>query len=286
MTKQTKKTSPLFKIPVTDITDFDAAWDVPHFDFDESCLILGRDSWRGPEDLSGRIKVAWNDEGILLRASVRDDEVINDNPHGSLYARDAVEVFLATADGAWFACGPTLQLILAAPQGEGAVRFDSYCKSKADTDSCLVTAGRLVPGGYEIQVLMKWGLFGFDEKAAKEHGFRFGFHLDDWDSSDDPNAHNQSRAMSLNGRYFFGKPSLWYPFNLEDGKIDGCDYNMSPYYHRFPCQASCAMARLTLRCHSLCSLTSTIRTADSCLPLFQKGLRRHSTARQRAGTLR
>ncbi len=234
MTKQTKKTSPLFKIPVTDITDFDAAWDVPHFDFDESCLILGRDSWRGPEDLSGRIKVAWNDEGILLRASVRDDEVINDNPHGSLYARDAVEVFLATADGAWFACGPTLQLILAAPQGEGAVRFDSYCKSKADTDSCLVTAGRLVPGGYEIQVLMKWGLFGFDEKAAKEHGFRFGFHLDDWDSSDDPNAHNQSRAMSLNGRYFFGKPSLWYPFNLEDGKIDGCDYNMSPYYHPLP----------------------------------------------------
>ena len=233
MTQQTKKTSPLFKIPVTDITDFDASWDVPFFEFDERCLILGRDSWQGPDDLSGRIKAAWNDEGIMLRASVRDDEVINDNPHGSLYARDAVEVFLATADGAWFACGPTLQLVMAAPRQDGAIRFDSYCKSKADTDLCLVTAGRLVPGGYEIQALMKWGLFGFDEKAAKEHGFRFGFLLDDWDSGDDPNQ-NQPRAMSLNGRFFHGKPSLWYPFDLEAEKREDRDYNMEPYYHPLP----------------------------------------------------
>ena len=231
MTHITKKTSPLFKIPVTDIADFGASWDVPHFEFDERCLILGANTWLGPDDLSGRIKAAWNDEGLLLRAQVRDDEVINDNPHNALFARDAVEIFIAAADFTPFVFGPTLQLVLAAPQEDGTIRFDAYSKGKADTDSFLVTAGRRVPGGYEMQLLMKWGLFGFDEKAAMVHGFRFGFHLDDWDSRDDPNAHNQPRAMSLNRGYFFGKPALWYPFNLETEKRDDCDYNMSPYYH-------------------------------------------------------
>ena len=234
MPQMATKNSPLFKIPIADINDFEAEWNVPFFTFDEDCLILGSETWLGPDDLSGRIKLAWNDDGILLRAQIRDDEVVNDNPHGALYAKDAIEVFIATADGTSFACGPTLQLILAAPQPDGTVRHDSYSGDKADTDSFLAAAGRRVPGGYEIQVLMKWGLFGMDLAAAKTHGFRFALHIDDWDSRDEPNNQNQPRAMSINGFFYFGKPSLWYPFNLETEKRSDRDYNMSPYYHPLP----------------------------------------------------
>ncbi|MBQ7650338.1 MAG: hypothetical protein IJS15_05220 [Victivallales bacterium] len=231
MTTIAKKTSPLFKIPVTDINDFEAEWDVPFFTFDEDCLILGSETWLGPDDLSGTVKLAWNDDGVLLRAQIRDDDVVNDNPHGSLYARDAIEFFIATEDYTRFACGPTLLLVLAAPQADGTVRYDSYSQDKADTDSFLATAGRRVPGGYEMQLLLKWGLFGMDIAAAKKHGFRFALHIDDWDSRDDPNTQNQPRAMSINGLFYFGKPALWYPFNLEAEKRSDRDYNMSPYYH-------------------------------------------------------
>ena len=215
MSQFTKNNTPLFKIPVTDINDFDAEWNVPCFTFDEDCLILGSETWLGPDDLSGIVKLAWNDDGVLLRAQIRDDEVVNDNPHGALFSRDAVEFFIATADNTLFACGPTLQLVLAAPQADGTVRYDSYSQDKADTDSFLVTAGRRVPGGYEMQLLLKWGLFGMDIAAARKHGFRFALHIDDWDSRDNPNAQNQPRAMSLNGFFYFGKPALWYPFYLE-----------------------------------------------------------------------
>ena len=226
----TSKTSPLFKIPVTDINNFEAEWDVPCFTFDEDCLILGSETWLGPDDLSGTVKLAYNDDGVLLRAQIRDDDVVNDNPHGALYARDAVEFLIATADNTRFACGPTLQLVLAAPQADGTVRYDSYSQNKADTESFLVAAGRRVAGGYEMQLLLKWGLFGLDKAAATLHGFRFGLHLDDWDSKDNPNAQSQPRAMSLNGLFYFGKPALWYPFNLEEEKKADYDYNMSPYY--------------------------------------------------------
>ena len=36
MTTIAKKTSPLFKIPIADINDFEAEWNVPFFTFDET----------------------------------------------------------------------------------------------------------------------------------------------------------------------------------------------------------------------------------------------------------
>ena len=232
MTYPSDKASPLFKIPNLKISDFDTEWKVPAFVFDESCLIIGGDTWQGPDDLSGRIQVAWCEKGVVVRARVRDDDVVNDRPHGALFTRDAVEIFLAPEDGSSFSCGPTLQLVLAAPQPDGMIRYDAYCNSKADTENHFAAFGRLVDGGYEIQSLIDWELLGYDIVSAKTHGLRMAFHIDDWDSKDAPSAVSSPRTMALNGLRSFGKPWIWCPFKLEDSISGEKDYNMSYYFRR------------------------------------------------------
>ena len=232
MTYPSDNASPLFRIRNFDIRDFEIEWKVPAFIFDESCLIIGKETWQGPDDLSGRIQAAWCEKGVLVRAHVRDDDVVNDKPHGSLFARDSVEIFLAPKDGTSFSCGPTLQLVLAAPQPDGTIRHDVYCNTAIDTDSHFAAVGRLVDGGYEIQALLEWELLGYDLKAAKTHGLRMAFQIEDWDSTDSPDATCAPRTISLNGLWLFGKPDLWCPFNLEDSVNDKKDYNMSYYFPR------------------------------------------------------
>ena len=230
MTYPSDNVSPLFKIHNFDIRDFDTEWKVPAFIFDESCIIIGKETWQGPDDLSGRIQAAWCEKGVLVRAHVRDDEVINDRPLGSLYTGDSIEIFLAPEDGTSFSCGSTLQLVLAAPQPDGTVRHDAYCNTAVDTDNHFAAFGRLVDGGYEIQALMEWELFGYDIEAAKTHGLRMAFHIEDSDSTADSNTASASRTMALNGLRFFGKPGLWCPFKLEDSICCEKDYNMSYYF--------------------------------------------------------
>ena len=83
--------SPLFRAPAWDVHDFDTEWPLPSIIFDESCLLMGANTWQGEEDFSARIQVGWRDDGLAVRAKVRDEDVINDVPEDLLCLRDAME---------------------------------------------------------------------------------------------------------------------------------------------------------------------------------------------------
>ena len=221
--------SPIFALPEYALNDFTTEWPVPAFIFDKSCLIAGQDSWLGPDDLSAKIQVAWNAQGLFVRARVRDNEVIADLPDNQLYLRDALEVFLAPQDGLSFPCGPTLQAIFSAPALDGTVRHAVYCQSPTSAVA-FEACGRRVSEGYELQVLFRWDLFGKTFGPSEGQAFRMQFHLDDWVSRDDGDKSvTQSRMMSLNGICHRRIPTRWYSFQLVGDYDLQRDYDISPY---------------------------------------------------------
>ena len=67
---------PLFCLPECDWDDFGAEWALPVIEFGRESLIVGRDTWLGPDDLSAQIQAGWCAEGLLVQVRVRDAEVV------------------------------------------------------------------------------------------------------------------------------------------------------------------------------------------------------------------
>ena len=51
-------------------------------------------------DLDGRVRLGWDQRGVLLLAEVTDDEIVEAESQGSLWAGDGMELFLAASIGA------------------------------------------------------------------------------------------------------------------------------------------------------------------------------------------
>ncbi len=57
-------------------------------------LTIGRSSWRGPDDLSGRVKLAWRGDGLYLLAEVVDDRFFQLKQDKDVWQGDHVELYL------------------------------------------------------------------------------------------------------------------------------------------------------------------------------------------------
>ncbi len=228
--------SPLFRIDGCRLDDFATPWPVPALeDLDSSTLILGRDTWQGPDDLHARVQFGWCDDGLLFRFRVRDAEVVSGNDPEILWTRDAVEIFLAPGAGCRFPFSPSLQLVFAAPADDGTVLHKIYWLNPDDMEKAVATAGRRVPGGYELQILLRWGIFGKNAPLAADEPFHLHLTVDDWDTRDAVTGNAQARVMSMNRlSCFFSRPEAWGCFVLTDRPDPKADYNLAGYRHQQP----------------------------------------------------
>ena len=226
---------PLFQIEKHDIRDFTKAWNLPAFELNQDSLIVGSDSWLGPDDLSGTFQIGWCQDGLLMRAQIRDDEVVTDLPDDRLFLRDSVELLFAPpADSQdQFDFGPQVQIVLAAPATDGSVRHAIYCQNPPPDDT-FQAAGRLVTGGYELQILLRKEFFGRSWRCQLGSALRFTFHVNDWDHRDDPDSIVQARVMALNGVLDCLRPENWYTFGLTAPFSPQADYDLTPFCKPLP----------------------------------------------------
>ncbi|MBO4620876.1 MAG: hypothetical protein J5654_12290, partial [Victivallales bacterium] len=226
---------PLFALTNCVWNDLDAEWALPVIDLDGDTLIIGGDTWLGPEDLSARLQIGWCEEGVLVRACVKDTEVVADLPEEQLWKRDALEIMVAPATaGELFDFGPSLQLVCAPPDPGGAVRHNSYSQRPPEPEAIRL-AGRRVPGGYELRALLRWALFGKESLLREGDAIRIHIHLDDYDSRDAGGETMQPRVMTINGIDHRGDLAKWYAFRLEGPFVpETGDYDLTPYCHPLP----------------------------------------------------
>jgi len=60
--------------------------------------LMPEDTWRGPDDLSGTIQALWDQDHLYLKAVVRDNELVNDQPFAHPLDGDGVELFVDTRE--------------------------------------------------------------------------------------------------------------------------------------------------------------------------------------------
>ncbi|MDD4817594.1 MAG: hypothetical protein PHI85_06460 [Victivallaceae bacterium] len=185
---------------------------------------LSGGEWLGAADLSAAVRGGWSENGLSFRFVVTDDDVANTAPDGLLFFHDAVEIFLLGPEGA---SRPHLQLIVSAPDENGAVRM-----SLPDGALALAAAprlsGRRIAGGYELEVGIPPAVFGLDSWRA---GMVPAFQLmvDDHDGRD--GSAMQPRYMTINGATGLSRDfSSYIPIELTaDRKLSG-DSNLDGYW--------------------------------------------------------
>lgn len=168
-----------------DLTEWNAAASVPLRSATHISHCRPPHKWNGPADCSMEVLCGWTREGLCLAAFVADDDVRNNSPETEPYAQDCVELYIDGRTGPSFMKPPyskgAYQMFLRPPVGGQPVRL-SFNSMYGAIDGARAV-GKLVRGGWTVEVLLPWSAFPtFNPAAGAAIGLQFG--LDDYDKRD------------------------------------------------------------------------------------------------------
>jgi outer membrane protein assembly factor BamB/predicted Zn-dependent protease len=166
----------------------DVVWNIP---FVGDIVVDGKlDDWQGggrelrlpfsgetggmaPPD--AEVELGWNASGMVVRASVTDYEVREQDDAANLFAADSIELFLADERGG----RNSIQVVA----GTGAdpryrqARMHLYDRRTAPPPSAAreptaVVAGVIAPDGYTFEALLPWSNLGIEPRPGRQAGFQ------------------------------------------------------------------------------------------------------------------
>jgi len=144
-----------------------------------------RGNSKGVSDHDARVRLGWNDSGLLLLVDVQDDVWVEHAAKDKLWALDAIEVFLAPEHGASNMCQWVIAPGMAADQSElrwhlHDHRSDNELKSRP---AALRAARSRSPDGCVVEVLLPWEALAIDPALGREIAFQI--YIDDADATED-----------------------------------------------------------------------------------------------------
>jgi hypothetical protein len=130
--------------------------------------------FRAPNQLDGRFRLGWNQQGLLVLVSVKDDSVAESDDISRLWQADCVELYLADKRGG-------KNMVQAIVAGGVDTRFPElrYYMYDHRKDESLkkvaanITAARTrTKGGYVMEALMPWDAVGITPAIGVEAAFQ------------------------------------------------------------------------------------------------------------------
>jgi CubicO group peptidase (beta-lactamase class C family) len=157
-----------------------------------------------PHDFDASFRLGWDDRGLLLLVSVRDDAPVESEDIGSLWTKDSIEAFVAVEVG-----GPDYYQVAVAPgrtESHPDMRYHVYDFRKTEPKKALsVQAARsLTATGYVMEILFPWTNLARRPDAGDAIGFQL--FVNDADGAADrfqvqfyplSTAHNSSRMHRI-----------------------------------------------------------------------------------------
>lgn len=129
------------------------------------------DGWvRAAADLDARIRLGWDERGLLVLAHVQDQEFVENADTNALYAGDSVELYLVNKRGGTEMIQAVISPGMAATQGELRCRLYDYRKDAAlKVQAPTITVARTkVTGGYVLEALLPWSNVGLSAQSGVE----------------------------------------------------------------------------------------------------------------------
>ncbi len=130
-------------------------------------------SLTSPDNFDPRFRLGWNEEGLLLLVTVKDDDPSEHEHDSSLHQADCLEIFVAEEKG-----DPNFYQLVIAPGADPAHpemrwrHYDhrAYRGKKPALET--VQAARKTPDGYCVEVLLPWKNLPIEPEAGREAGFQ------------------------------------------------------------------------------------------------------------------
>ena len=125
-------------------------------------------------DHDARIRLAWNDDGLLVHVRVNDDEWVEHPEEDELQQWDVVELFLLPEQGAVDLCQWIIAPGMDPEQPEPRWRLEDHRKSKslkrAPAKPSIARVGH--DEEYVLEVLLPWQALAIEPEVGREVGFQ------------------------------------------------------------------------------------------------------------------
>ncbi|NUM56190.1 MAG: serine hydrolase [Candidatus Hydrogenedentes bacterium] len=137
-----------------------------------------------PSDFDPTFRVGWDELGLLVLATVRDDSFVESTDENAYQQKDSVELLLSPSLGAedliHFAIAPG---VATGEQGPKYKAFDWRKREPRDAVAIDVARAK-INGGYAIEVRLPWSNLAIAPKAGVETALQV--HINDADGNDPP----------------------------------------------------------------------------------------------------
>jgi hypothetical protein len=179
--------------------------------YDVNAVVFGGGSWTGPSDLSGDLRLAWDEDNLYLAVRVFDDVYVQTESGRDLFLGDSLEILLdrdLAADAQVRSLSPDdFQLGISpgspAP-GDNPNAYLWYPQNSEGARSQVRSAARRTDDGYIVEAAVPWSVFGIDPKEGDEFGFVFSISDNDSRST----ARQESMTATTSGRVLTD-PTTW-----------------------------------------------------------------------------
>lgn len=200
--------------PDIDGTLDDDAWDMDRYSIES--VVYGGQNWQGPDDLSGRAMLGWDEDYLYVGVRVLDDVFVQNARDANLYKGDSLEIlFDADVSSDYYSdylSGDDYQLGLS-PGGpeinENTQAWLWYPSSKEGSPAKVVVAAREREDGYLIEAAIPWSTFGV--RPAEGHHYGFALSISD---NDNKNQNEQQSMVSSAVTRMLTNPMTWGDLSL------------------------------------------------------------------------
>lgn len=129
--------------------------DVPALTLDRAdYIVIANTSWDGPEDLSGKIYVMWDEEYLYLACDITDDVVIQEQEGTTLFQGDTIEVYLRMnyQENAGLNYYTTTDYQFGFTPGTDAEAPDYFIWNNATLLGDIIVEPQKTPTGYQLEI--------------------------------------------------------------------------------------------------------------------------------------
>ncbi|TGM07284.1 hypothetical protein EHQ76_04615 [Leptospira barantonii] len=209
--------------------DIRESWDfLPTLPFeiqDKNRLIEGHSSWKGPQDLSFRVKSGWNSDSLAVAVNVTDDQIRSCSSKS--FDCDGVDIVLDPDSSILdFDTNQGVRKKL------GSKSISISLRLQPNEETILLLNGKKVSGknlearskktadGYTIQTKISWNLFGKEYESRLKDGFEFLANIAIVDFDDSPQSQKRMSTSEFKNQD---------PYTLGELKLSTEKYSLGPW---------------------------------------------------------